>query len=478
MQNVYFLTKDYMYEYIDGRVVKKELKKEKGIYTSIIYFKDIFDYTFKLPADLSEEELIIKAEETVFNEATLDLTKEYKINYKFQKYDDYYLVDAFIVEVDKLKKEFSDILKIFKYIDFISAAPFIFEEYYNLSNIIPKNDFFIYFTPKDAFVVGFKNKEFVFVKSLDKFSLLSLQTQLSEKELIQILEEKGLDKSLYENEELYNQINNFFSQFFMKANNLINYSKNFYHFDEVDRIFFYSNIKINNLIENYENFWKLSGIEFKKFELQSEYDPFEYCATVYNAKNYLNDEVNFSVFLRPPKFYKTESGKFIIFSAVILFFILMDALYKYYVINNQEEKISKLQYFYNKKIKEVKLTKLYIKKYEENIKKEKETILNIENQIDDIADKINYLYHIKTKEPFYNRYADIVNFINRYNLNLIKFKKDKEQYNIFLKSSDDNSKLIAKFMKYLITLGYKDVSSKKIVNKDNNYITKIRFISE
>jgi CheY-like chemotaxis protein len=124
MQNIYFLTKDYMYEYIDGRVVKKDLKKEKGIYTSIIYFKDIFNHTFKLAGEFDEEELIIKAEETLFNEATLDFTKEYKINYKFQKYDGYYLVDAFIVEVDKLKEEFSDILDEFKYIDFISAAPF------------------------------------------------------------------------------------------------------------------------------------------------------------------------------------------------------------------------------------------------------------------------------------------------------------------------------------------------------------------
>lgn len=358
MENVYFLTKDYMYEYVDGRVVKKELKKEKGIYTSIIYFKDIFNHTFKLPVDLTQEELIIKAEETVFNEASLDLNKEYKINYNFQKFNDYYLVDAFIVEIDKLKKEFSDILKIFKYIDFISAAPFVFETYYDIVNIQPKNDIFIYFTQKDAFIVGFKDKKFVFVKSLDKFSTLSLQTQLGENELIKILEEKGLDGSFYENEELYNQIDNFFSQFFMKVNNLINYSKNFYHIEEIDRIFFYSNIKIKNLMQTYEKFWNLSGIEFKKFELQSEYDPFEYCATMYNAKNYLNEEVNFSVFLRPPKFYKTESGKLIIFSVCIFFLIAADALYKYHIINIQENKISKLKYQFFQKRKTTKIYKI------------------------------------------------------------------------------------------------------------------------
>jgi hypothetical protein len=478
MENIYFLTKEYMYEYVDGRVVKKELKKEKGIYTSIIYFKDIFNHTFKLPIDLSEEELIVKADETLYNEATLDLTKEYKINYHFQKFDEYYLVDAFIVEVDKLKEEFSDIVKKFKYIDFIGAAPFVFEEYYDITNEIPKNDIFIYFTENDAFIVGFKNKEFVFVKSLEKFSKLLIQTSLSSEDLIKTLEEKGLDKASYEDEELFNKIESFFSQFFMKVNNLINYSKNFYHIDSIDRIYFYSDFKIKNLIENYSNFWNLSGIEFKRFELESEYDPFEYCATVYNAKNYLNEDVNFSIFLRPPKFYKTESGKLIIASIFILSIILFDAIYRYNIIKEQEKKISKLQYIFNKKEKEFKFTKLYVKKYEQKIKKEKEIISNIEEQIDDISLKIDYLYNLKLNSNFYNEIADVMNFLNKNDLKLMNFIKKGNEYTVLIKSNANNSKLIPAFIKYLINCGFKEVSSKEIINKKSEYLTQIKYKNE
>jgi hypothetical protein len=478
MQNIYFLTKDYMYEYIDGRVVKKDLKKEKGIYTSIIYFKDIFNHTFKLAGEFDEEELIIKAEETLFNEATLDFTKEYKINYKFQKYDGYYLVDAFIVEVDKLKEEFSDILDEFKYIDFISAAPFVFEEYYNISNVTPQTDIFIYFTPKDAFVVGFKDKEFLFVKSLDKFSILSKQVQLSDEELIKILESKGLNKELYEDEIIYNTIESFFSQLFMKVNNLVNYSKNFYHLEEINRIYFYSNIKINHLIESYENFWHLSGIEFKKFEIESEYDPFEYCATIYNAKNYLNDDLNFSVFTRPPKFYKTEVGKLTIFSFFVLLLILSDALYKYFVIQKQEENISYLKHKLKKREKQFNLVNLYIKKYQKKINNQREVIANINQQINDLSVKIDYLYNIKLNKPLYSEIANILNFLNRNELNLIKFEKDNNDYFLFIQSKDEHSKLLAKFINYLIDLGYKGVSSKKIINQNGKYVTKVRFSNE
>jgi hypothetical protein len=478
MENIYFLTKDYMYEYKDGRVVKKELKKEKGIYTSIIYFKDIFNHTFKLPADLNKDELIIEAEKTVFNEATLDLTKEYKINYKFQKFDDYYLVDAFIAEVDRLKEEFSEIIKKFKYIDFIGGAPFVFEEYYNIANIIPKNDIFIFFTPKDAFLVGFKDKKFVFVKSLDKFSKLAAITNLKEDALITLLKEKGLNKTSYENDEFFNKIDSFFSQFFMKVNNLINYSKNFYHLDSIERIFFYSNIDINNLIENYSDFWNLSGIEFKKFELQSDYDPFEYCVTVYNAKNCLNENVNFSIFLRPPKFYKTKSGKFAVFSFIILMFLLSDGIYKYYLINNQQKQISRLQNLFHKKEKELKLVKLYIKKYKEKINKEKENIANIDTQTEDISSKISYLYYLKVKKPLFNEIADVVDFAVKHNLQIIKFEKNKSKINLMIKSNIDNSNLMAKFVKKLINLGYKNVFSDKITNKKNRYITVIKYNDE
>jgi hypothetical protein len=475
MENVYFLTKEYMYEYIDGRVVKKDLKKEKGVYTSLIYFKDIFNHTFKLPSNLSKDELLIKADETVFNEAGLDLSKEYKINYLFQKYDDYYIVDAFIVEVDKLKEEFKDILKKFKYIDFISAAPFVFKEYYDIVNIKPQNDIFIYFTEKDAFIVGFKNKEFVFVNSLDKLSTLSIQTSLNIQELTKVLEEFGLNEENYKDKELYKKIYNFFSQFFMKVNNLLNYSKNFYHLGEIDKIFFYSNVKIKNLIESYKDFWNLSGIEFKKFEIDSEYDPFEYCTTVYNAKNYLNEELNFSVFLRPPKFYKTESGKLIIFSTFIFILIFGDAFYKYMIINKQEEKILKLQQLFNKKEKQYNLLVSSIKEYGEKIKKERQDILNINKQIDDIVSKIDYLYNIRQRPLLYNEIADVISFLSKNNLALLNFEKNDNEYTLMIKSNLNNSKLIANFMNYLIQLGYKNISSKAIINEKDKYITKIKY---
>ncbi|WP_156921111.1 MULTISPECIES: hypothetical protein [unclassified Lebetimonas] len=47
-----------------------------------------------------------------------------------------------------------------------------------------------------------------------------------------------------------------------------------------------------------------------------------------------------------------------------------------------------------------------------------------------------------------------------------------------IKSNIDNSDLIAKFVKKLIDLGYKNVFSNKITNKKNRYITVIKYNDE
>ena len=478
MENIYLLAKDYMYEYKDGRVVKKEIKKEKGIFTSLIYFKDIFNNTFKLPVDLSEEELLIKAEEYIFNESSLDLSKEYKTSFYFKKFEDYYLVEAFIVDVEILENRFRPLLKKVEYIDFISPAFFIFEEYYDIHNIVPESDIFIYFTEEDAFITGFKDKKFVFVKSLDKFSKLSAATDLKSEELIKLLKEKGLKKELYEDEQLFNQIDTFFSHFFMKVSNLINYSKNFYHIETFNHIYFYSNIEINNFFETYSPFWDLSGIIFKKFEIESEYDPFEYCATLYNAKHLNDEEINLSPFTRPPKFYKTQSGQFIIFSFFVLFLVLADAGYRYFIINTQANKILKLKHSLKQKDRKLKLSKIHLKNYKERIKVERSLIVNVETQINDIYSKIDYLYNIKTRASVFNEVAQIMNFTMTNGLKIINFKKDNHDIMITIQSTINNSSLIAKLLKMLLQAGYKNVSSKKIENNKNSYLTVIKYSDE
>ena len=472
---VIYLSKNYIYINEDGRVVRKELSHEKGIVTSSIGYKHILNVTFKLPKDIEKEMLEIEAEKYVFTEGSLDYNKEYKINYIFREYDDYYNVEAFVVETEVLKKEFEKYLKIFKYIDFISAKPFVFKSYYEIINDKPKNDAFIYFSEDEAFLSCFEKGKFVFVKSITKLSALAKQLNITVEQTVELLQKNGLNSESYEDEQTYSVVESFFSQFFMKVNNLINYSISYYGLSKIERIFFYSSFEIKGLYENYVDFWNLSGIEFKKLEINSEYDPFDYTALIYNSKHYENEHENFTIFPKPKPLYKTKSGIFAILSLILLLLISGDALYKYNLIQKQEKKIMILKSKIARKSREYKMLQLAIKKYKNKLSKLQSENSDIQKQISDIYDKILYLNDIQKKPLLSNTFADLVNTLKKYDLKIASLDKQGGHIDLIIISKFDNSSDVARLMKELYKKGYKNITSEKIENTLGVYLSKVSY---
>jgi Tfp pilus assembly protein PilN len=471
---ILYVTNEYLYINENGRVVRKDIAYEKGIVTSSLGYKNVLSISFKLPKNIEKEMLDIEVERYLFSEGSLDYTKEYKIIYVYQEFDDFYHIDAFVIEINVLKREFEHILKIFKYIDFISFKPFVFKAFYEIVNEPFKNDVFIYLNKDEAFMSCFSEGKFVFVKSLNKLSLLASELNLDIDELIKLLSKNGLNKESYD-EETFSKIERFFSEFFMKVNNLINYSVNYYGFNKIDRIFFYSSFDIPNLIENYKEFWSLSAIEFRKYEIPTDYDYFDYTAVIYNSRNYQNEKENFSIFLRPLPFYKRKSGIFVIVLVLLAGFLIIDALIKYQIITKQEKKINYLQKRLEIKKRELKALDIAIKKYKKEIAKLKELNSNIQSQIDDIYQKILLLQKIQQKKPFSNVMADLVDLLKKYDLKIYSFNKNSSHIEIVVATTFDNSYKIAKFLKALNERGYKNVDSSEIMNNGKIYISKVSY---
>jgi len=469
------LIKDDMYIYENSNIYKEEIHPIRGVITSTISFKDTINISFKLSRALMEEELLIEAEKYVYEQNILDLSKEYQIIYNFQQYDEFYYVDAFAVEIDNLKSLMGKYLNDFKYIDFISFAPFSFSEFYSITNVIPKVDVFIYFSPEDSYVVGYKGGKFVFIRALDKFSILEKELNKTKEEVIELLKVKGVDKSRYDDEYTYEIIDTFFSKFFMKVNNVINYSINFFKLDKVNRIYFYSPFEINGLIESYKEFWNLSHIELKKYTILSEYDPFEYSVAFYNAKNYENENINFSIFKRPPPFYKRDSGKLLLFTLGLVTVVGLDAAYKnYQLIKISEEKmLVELQAAnYKKKLKRIKMD---IKVYEKKIEISKQKLSKLNKKVENIYDKIEKLYKYYNKPLFTNQYSNIVSLLKKYNLKIYEFKKKDNHFSIIVLSSQAVYDNIPMFLNDLRDYGFNNVRINLIENNSTAYKTKVMF---
>ena len=475
MKKIIYLAKDCIYINENDRVLKKEFSFEKGVVTTTIGYNSILNINFKLPKNIDKELLELEAEKYLFKEGSLSYEKEYKIVYKFKEFEDFYNIEAFIVEVEVLKKEFSKYIQTFKYIDFISAKPFVFKSFYDINKTDFKKDAFIYFSEEESFLSGFENGEFVFVKGLNKFDSLVKNLGLAEKEVIELLSKNGLNEEAYENKEYFRIIESFFSEFFMRVNNLLNYSSNYYNLEKFDRIYFYSPFEINGLFQKYENFWNLSDIEFKKYEVNSDYDAFDYTALIYNSKNYQNEKENFTIFIRPLPFYKTKIAKLIVFVFIGLLIVSIDAYLKYQKILNQQQKIAMLnkQILENKKKSDLILKK--IKALKEKIKNLKTENIALENQILDIEDKVMFLKDIQFSKLTTNEVADIVNGLSKYNLKLISFNKVENHIELEVVSKFKNSSKIASFMKYLSSLGYTNIQSNEIKNENNLYISKVSY---
>jgi len=472
---VIYLAKDKLYINENDRIVKKELSYEKGIVTSSIGYNHILNITFKLPKSIEKEMLEVEAEKYIFTEGSLDYTKEYKINYIFKEYDDYINVEAFVIETETLKKEFDKYLKIFKYIDFISAKPFIFKSYYDITKVTPENDAFIFFDENEAFLSCFENGEFVFVKSISKLSSLAKQLDMSIGETKKILSEKGFDESKYEDKHIFEIIDSFFSQFFMKVSNLINYSVSYYGLSKINNIFFYSPFEINKLFENYADFWNLSGVTFKKYVIETDYDPFDYTAVVYNTKHFENENENFSVFPKPVPFYRTKSGILLLLIVFSFSFIVVDAFFKYHTINQKEKRISILKKKISRIKREEKMLLSAVKKYKNQIKEIKAENTALQKQISDISEKILFLENIQLSKLTSNDLADLGNELKKYDLKLLSFEKNKNHIDLIILSKFGNSANVAKLMKDMYSLGYKNVISTEIENKDGIYIAKVSY---
>ncbi len=469
---------NYIYIYEDGKIVKKELIKEKGIVTSFLTPKSFFSLTKKFDKTVSKEEMIIEMEKYIFSYPNIDINKEYKIVYLFTERENKTIAEALLIDTEQLNGEFQKILKIYKYIDFIPPAFLAWEEYYNLTKTEPKNDVFIYFTESEAFLSVYSDGKYLFHKSLNKLSDLEKATNKKPDELLKILSEKGLDRSKYEDENLFFQIDKFFSEFFLKIFNQLNYSINEYEIAKYERIFFYSPFKINYLFEQYTNYWELNGVEFKPVELNTEYNYFEYLTTLFNAKNYLNEDINFSVFKRPPLFIKTPAGRLISFSIFIFVLFICFLLYNFYDLKHLNNNVSYLTEKYKilKKRNDKNVLILNLLKNKLNLLKKEHSA--VENQLKNVSEKIDSLYNENKKPLVYNTLAKLTKYLQKYNLKIKTIKKSDNKYFLIIISNFDNTHEIAKFMQDLINEKFKNVISKTVKINKNRYISYVEFENE
>ena len=312
------------YRYRDNVINEESIKKfdDRAFYISYVQTKDIISSTVDIEIGVSDEELHDAIEIKAYDELGLESDKDYSIfSFQSSRNDGEFRVFN-VIAIDKavLSEIFGE-LKEIKYIDYITAAPFLMKAIYT-RNLLPldKTDCFIYFHKDDAFVAIYKEGEYVFSKSI-KYSLGYISDTFA-KELGKRVDEKGFFSMLkksgmqHENSAYQQQLMKIFGELFVYVNDVILYAKRAYRLDHIDQVYLGTEIgKIAGLEEFCINYINLPSkyLDFKISKNAGEM-PIEPLHTIMIESavaysNSMDDTQNISIFKRPPPLKQRPSGK-------------------------------------------------------------------------------------------------------------------------------------------------------------------------
>jgi len=422
----------------------------------------------EISKNIPDEDILDAINNKAYDELALDQAVEYQIQYieTFNNLDDENRhFHIFIVDPLTILDTHAKTIEKIKYIDVIIPAPLLIKSLYS-KEIIEDNGVhcYIYFQENDAFITIYNEKEFVYTKSI-KYSLLQMHERFCElygeqvpyKEFLNFIKSVNLKESDSAYVEFFIKL---YKELFANLNDILTYVKRAFEIEKIDHIYIGSQVqtvtKLDEMIETELNI-KASTFEFDYgFESNDTFiDQLHALMHIYTTlgedEKYQN---NFTVFHRPPKFTKRESGKIIMLVAAS-FAIAFAYPITYWVLTYaQALKEDLLQREYTE-VHNIKTTREATIKNREADKTKALTLLKKEKQ--EYIDKKNTLikiHEVKVNYPMKAKIlATLTKDLNKFDVRLEELSytenESSKEFIFFLVSSSDKkiTRLIQHFTK-------------------------------
>lgn len=455
--------------------------------SSRILYDDLTSHSFKVPKESSKEEIHSLVELKMYEEAGLDLQKEYKMAYviKELEFDEMLLVESFAVEKTKVTNRLKDVLDAVEYIDFL-AIPFLaFSTLYKNKIIATKNDVFIYIEENEAFMSIYKDGHFLATKSLLTLndmlqSLKKNDIDIQMDSLVEILQTKGLDASLYVKEEvaLFTALEGIFAELFTKINNVIIHSRSIFGFEKIDRLFFSTHFgRIKGLKETGLNFFSpdLRLMDFNLFKQKVENNFFEriVASYAYDVSQAESIEQDITFFPKQPPFFKTIAGQFIGFVSLVFILLALFSGYLAYDISALQKQDTLVSNQLNLANENAKKIRGNLQKVQSEIALQKNEAQEQASRMQKISRSVSELYRLRTNQQSTMQFLYTVNqVLAKYNLLTKSITiSDNDNMKVEVLTSFSSRDRIAKFMQDLITFGFIGVTTEEIKLDNEIYIS-------
>ena len=477
---------DILYQLHDHTVSIQSLDTFKGksrFSVGLISDREIISYSFDVEKGLKEAELADTVEIRMFQDAGLNHMIDYKIVYATRDslLDAKSLsVTAFAVTSSQFNGEFGPFKAHCNYMDTILPYATLPHALYAGEILESKNDIFIYYREKETMFSVFYEGEFVYAKSMvggvkalyDTF-VKNNNEHVTYETFLDCLIQNGLDSGRYgENPVVYHQdVMEVMERSLSDLNNVIQYARRIAGIQGFDRIFIGTEKgtvpELTTLVRN------ISGIRGESFEF---FTPFYHTEDAYvdqniilaliEADNILQGRAanpfNLSIYPRPPRFYKRDSGKLLLVTAAALglsmaypLYLAVDTHWKTYAYDST---IAKLQISQGEFLE--------LKAKEDGYKAKKEHYLSLLQ--DEKAQLDRYLELFKaieakrmtanTKTFTLSRLFDAV---NRHNLKIERIDIQENRFQLALRAKKDA----------YVTAFLKEVTSEKTFSVDMDAYT-------
>lgn len=456
-------------------------KNTKEYFTaSALASTEIKTYGFKIPKSTSSHKIEIQAEIKMFDEANLDPEIEYKIaslTIPLENNEDNY-IESYAVKVASLQEKFGDIVKKDKQLDALFPSYLSYIALYSFELLQRKNDLFIHFGDDESYAVIFKDGHYISTRVLPSINEMANRVGIHLVDMKRMLSTKGLDSSLYLEEEFIQMgnIEEEISKIVEKISHTIGHKRGIFKLESLDRI--YLDFEGNdipgflNLFENfgYENVKKELLNIFPQVDVGRKHQALQalYALGDIQEKHKL---VNLTIFERKPSFIETNVGQF---SIVLLLSLSIAVIYPIYATfsldrlttqeNSLKSSVAKLKQESKNLQQKVQTTKT------EKIAAQKE-FAQKSTQLETYDKTVDTLLNFDKEALVRQKMFKEINLaMRKYALssNSIEYNKDG-MVNVQIISKYDKRDNIAKFIKDLLSKHYSHVETNKVERFENHY---------
>ena len=446
---------------------KPEFSKDQFV-ISYLNTKEFITAHIDISKNIPQEDLYDAITNKAYDELALDQAVEYQIQYieTFNNLDaDNRHFHVFIVDPLDLHTTFEKVVEQVKYIDVIIPAPLLIKSLYS-KGILESNSVhcFIYLQEHDAYLTIYGNKEFIYTKSI-KYSFIDMHERFCElygerityDDFIEFFTEVNLKESDSQYKEYFIRL---YKELIANVNDILTYAKRAFEIDKFEHVYIGAQVETRTkLHEIFEAELNIYASEFDfDYGFETSSDAFldqmhalmQLHAIVPKTEKY---ECNFTVYKRPPKFIRRESGKLLILTAAA-FTLAFAYPITYWILTYAQELQEDLLKQEYKEIHNTKITREATIK-SRLVDKEKSLILlsQEKQEYNDKKKTLIKIHEVKVDYPMKAKLiATFTKDINRFKVNVqsISYTEDDKTGKIFtlnLVSSKDRK--ITKLVEYL-----------------------------